>query len=420
MGGAIPIITALSNVFRGQQQGAQASDQYQEQLRQQQVADQLQRALLMGKLQDYQRSETARGALAPDDQKFLDLYGPEALQKRNATKSRADDWRGQLIQMAQDPSKTPEQKVYLYRMALKLQDNPDAAQDVEAELRASGLFTREAPDPAISAARGKFYKDIGGLPVGATASDASGLAASAASAGVPEGDIAEGMRLRGFGTAENPSQKTLDSPLATIKGINVVTPDGVPWSNPMDTLRTAISKGGVVLSDQGKQALALNEAANDDLDNLLATGQAVLPGATASRFAKGAAPYKVGAEAFFGVPDASAYNAAKIALITHLRAVANAARVNQQELAQVNGALANAHSYPALQAAVEQARSLLAKSRKYLVKTGSMNIDTGNPKLAPSKSDMPPVSMVPLGTKRKISGSWYQNADGTVEETTGP
>jgi hypothetical protein len=199
----------------------------------------------------------------------------------------------------------------------------------------------------------------------------------------PPNDVAPRIKLflqqaKMHPTPASAADKLGQTQVGLLKGLNVVDPNtGLPWSIPTDSYNEAIKKGGVPISDKAKEALNLNRSADQDLDNLLSAGQGVLPGADASGLSKALAPYSVAAKSTFGDVNAASFQAAKIGMITHLRAVANASRVNAQELKQVNDALINAHSYPQLQAAVAQAKDLLAKSRQYFLKAGRLSGSVG-------------------------------------------
>ena len=393
MGGFVRNFAPYAAVLQGQQQGEAANQAYQKQIQDRQLEDLLRRQLLLGQLRDARSQRDALGALPKDEQQYLNLPGASIgdWQKRQDVKVQATAMRDQIYQSALDPNLPLEEKLRRMQMVVNLDQHPELMS--LPEYQKFGSATEKTPtrpfhpftaDSTVQAFEGY---DASGKPI-----------------------------LQSLGAAkpaaETPSQKMQDTPLGLLKGINVVSPDGTPWPNTVDTYAQAIAKGGVPISDANQKILAMNMSADAELQNLLSAGQAVLPGGSASGLSKAAAPLKIGTEAFFGEPGAASFRAAQIGLITHLRAVANASRINQAELAQVNGALQNAHSYPALQAAVAQARNLLQKGRANLVKAGSIN---GRSASAPS--DMPPV---PMGMRQKFNGKWYENVDGTVREVTNP
>src|SRR5262249_6527753 len=130
-------------------------------------------------------------------------------------------------------------------------------------------------------------------------------------------------------------------------------------------------------------------------------------------FASAIAPETLRLRNMMGSPEVAAFNASKIAMITHLRAVANAGRVNVQELEQVNGAIAGARNYQQLAAAVRQARRLLEIGRQNLVKSGRLNVSalTAGP---------PGMGGMPRGDGRTPLPTGVPRTPGIGAVSTGP
>ncbi len=210
-------------------------------------------------------------------------------------------------------------------------------------------------------------------------------------------------RYKELGT-KNKQQELFNTPVGELPAnMFVVTPDGKGWPDPTTTYGDALRAGGSEVSAKGKDTLLQMDAADAGLNDLLQAGQRVLPGGSGG-VANALNPLKMRAETALGDPDVGDYNATKIALINHLRAIAGVARVNQQELAQVNDALANANSVPALQAAIAQARKALNRARPSVIRVGKL-VDTGTVKTTSSNDRA--IGWAPDG--RQV----FQRPDGT-------
>jgi len=192
------------------------------------------------------------------------------------------------------------------------------------------------------------------------------------------------------------------------KGANFITPNGDPWPDPTMSASDVFKNGGALITDKGKDALNQAQVAESGFDDMIAQGKKVL----AEGPGMGAAvnPYVRGAKFAFGSVDVAAYNATKINLINHLRAVAGVARVNQAELQTVNDALANAHTYPQLVAAIGVAKQHLERWKRLALRSGQLNRPDGSivmPSSAPVPNRM--YKGQPYATRKGPSGWEYYN-----------
>jgi hypothetical protein len=146
--GAGAALAAFASVLQGRGQGQAESDVYKQQLQQRQIEQQAQQQKLLMELQGYQRANAARDKLSPQDQQTMDLGGSIGdIQKRTATTGRAQAAKQQLIGMANEGNRTPDQKIAMYRMAFGLDQNPDSIVDVEKFLKDEGVGSAPKATP---------------------------------------------------------------------------------------------------------------------------------------------------------------------------------------------------------------------------------------------------------------------------------
>jgi len=128
---------------------------------------------------------------------------------------------------------------------------------------------------------------------------------------------------------------------------------------------------------QERQALEQAGMAMTGFDDMLKAGRKVLPMTTGpgAILATGERWYQAKA----GDPNVTRFNATKTNLINHLRAVAGVSRVNQTELEMASEVIQNAPTYPALKAAVEEARKRLLQSQHEIEsRTSQYGVDMGD------------------------------------------
>jgi hypothetical protein len=151
--------------------------------------------------------------------------------------------------------------------------------------------------------------------------------------------------------------------------------------------------------------------------------------------AKGVLPEKPGLGAIAGTgerwlkfqegdPAVTKFDASKTALISHLRAVANASRVNQYELAMASNAIGEAKSYPALEAAVQEAQKRLdeiqqASQQYYPNMPGAPAMNSPMPQQAqaPQQTEpqgMPEGAQLMPGKTTRDGNPVYQLPDGRL------
>ncbi len=138
--GAGAALAAFASVLQGRGQGQADSEVYKQELQQRQLQQQAQSQELLMKLKAYDRAEQARAGAPKDEQQYLDLGGSvENYDKRKALSGRAQSVAQQLVGMANETNRTPDQKLALYRMAVGLQQNPESVEDIEKMLKDEGI-----------------------------------------------------------------------------------------------------------------------------------------------------------------------------------------------------------------------------------------------------------------------------------------
>jgi hypothetical protein len=142
-------------------------------------------------------------------------------------------------------------------------------------------------------------------------------------------------------------------------------------------------KGDAKLTGPEKKVIDTAPAAKAGLQQLVEASHGVLP-EHESWGAATIAPLERFAEKHKGNEALATFNGKKSALIMHLTAVAQAARVNQETIDEINSSIAGANTVDALQAAVTSASELLDTSVAS-IKANNPYAAIGTDSLAPSK-----------------------------------
>ena len=139
MGGFLRSFAPYAAVLQGQQQGQNATDYYRQQAQQKQIEDQLNRALLMGKLQDMQTQQKALAAAPPEEQQFLNLHGNvKDWTSRQERTTKANSVSDQMYQDAMDPSKSAQERMDLFQRSANLRAHPELIDLPENQRYGSG------------------------------------------------------------------------------------------------------------------------------------------------------------------------------------------------------------------------------------------------------------------------------------------
>jgi hypothetical protein len=168
--------------------------------------------------------------------------------------------------------------------------------------------------------------------------------------------------------------KLMQTPVGWARGLTILTPDGEPWPYPQETVGSAFAKGAIVLNDTSAKAFALMQSAKKGLDNLLVVARPVLPKEPSAGAALG--PVARWMRRQIGDPMVQRYFEAQSTSISYVRALANAGRINQRELDVILRGINQANSYPALAAAVKQAKLIIDYHMEPLVKAGRLELPT--------------------------------------------
>ena len=190
-------------------------------------------------------------------------------------------------------------------------------------------------------------------------------------------------------TAAQGSSKLMQTPVGMVKGLTVLTPDGKPWPNPLDPIGSAFAKGAIVLNDSSAKAFALMQSTKRGFDNLLAVARPVLPKEPSAGAALG--PVARWMRRQIGDPAVQRYVEAQSSVISYVRNLANAGRINRKELDIISRGINQANSYPALAAAVEQAKLIVDYHMAPLVKAGRLMILTTSGAM-PATTEAAPMS----------------------------
>jgi hypothetical protein len=137
MGGFLRNMAPFAAVLQGQQQAQQ-----------QQISDQLNRALLMGKLQDMQTQQKALSGTSPDEQQFLNLGGNvKDWTSRQERTTKASSMADQMYQDAMDPSKPAQERMDLFQRAANMRAHPELIDLPENQRYGSGATKTPPPKP---------------------------------------------------------------------------------------------------------------------------------------------------------------------------------------------------------------------------------------------------------------------------------
>ena len=131
MGGFLRNMAPFAAVLQGQN----ATDYARQQAQQQQITDQLQRALLMGKLRDMNDQQAAMGRQPKDVQDRLNLGETMAdVDKRQTAKGRIANWKKDIGAALLDPNRPMDERQKLLGIYANVNDDSDPA-DIEKQLK---------------------------------------------------------------------------------------------------------------------------------------------------------------------------------------------------------------------------------------------------------------------------------------------
>jgi len=204
--------------------------------------------------------------------------------------------------------------------------------------------------------------------------------------------MAQAAALKQKLAEQAPAQKFENTPIGALTGRTMLTPGGKPWPDPRMTVGEAARRGGILLTDKDADQFASSIAAEKNLDTLLQAGGMVLPkkvptgiGETARDIAINPAKRYILAKVD---PRYAGYEHAKAGIISYVRELARAGRINNSELNLIVSRLNNAQTFPALKSAVDTARQIMRQDRATLVRAGRLS----------ESSEPPIIGYTPDGT----------------------
>lgn len=209
------------------------------------------------------------------------------------------------------------------------------------------------------------------------------------------------------GQKQTAADKFWDLPVSDHAGdVFFIKADGTPWEKLMMSRRDAAAQGALPISKVGKDNLQQIDSALDGMNRLLETGKDALP-MTEGGVKNVVNPLVRKAAGALGLSEYQKVQADMITQINHLRAIAGVARVNASELNTVKGSITSATSYPALVAAINEAKPTLQKMRQRTIIAGRMDTP-GN------SGGKPQVKQKWAADGSKIyqwpNGKWYHQA----------
>jgi hypothetical protein len=360
MGGFFRNIAPYASVFQGQQQGQAASNYAQQEVEQRKIQDQLQRALLMGKLQDMQAQQKALSGLPADEQQFLNLPGGNVKDwtSRQERTTKASALADQMYQAAMDTSKPVQERMDLFQRAASLRVHPELIDLPENQKYGSGTtkpptqpFRPFTADSTVQAFEG-YGPD--GKPI-----------------------------IQPLGAAKAPAtseDKFNDMPIGAVPGKTWLKPDGTPFEDPGMSVRDARAAGGVLLTDKDRDLLGQAQEASANLDGILETGEKVLPKSTEPGVGNLVLDPIKRSIRMRTDPTYAAYAHSLAGIIPYMRNLAGVGRVNQTEMDLIVSRLQNANTLPALQSAVTEANRIINNAKANLTKAGKFTTsgDSGN------------------------------------------
>ena len=355
-----PFVTAFSTIAGGQQQTAAQAAAYNQQVQARALEDQLRRAQLMMQLEDAMSQRKAMETLKPDDQRALLLGESYAdIQKRQALSGRVQTWKSMIGQALIDPDRPLDQKKKLLQLYGTIDENSDPG-DIEKQLKDFGGLGDKPGRPF------ELVDKDTGLPVYVT--DPAHPPANA----IP---VSEFNALRN--PSRNPSMKFGETPIGALTGQVMLKPNGEAFSDPRMTVDQGIAQGGVLLTNKAADQLHLSVSAEKNLDTLDQAGKQVLPAQVPTGLGETFADVTINParRALLARVDPryAAYEHSKAGIISYVRDLANAGRINQAEMNIIVDRLNNAQTYPALQSAVDTAKAIIRQDRSSLVKGGTLS-----------------------------------------------
>lgn len=355
-----PFATSFATILGGQDQSNQAAALYQQQVRERTLEDQLRRQQLLMQLQDMTATQKVLSGLPQDEQNYLRLGGTvDAYQKRQDMTTQASALADQLYQRGLDPNLPMDQRVQAMGAAAQLRAHPELVPQYKDLVSGIGGKTNR-PYTLVD-------KDTG-APV------AWDQVSPPPPNAIP---ISEYNALKNP-SRQTPVQKFGETPIGALPAGGVMLkPDGTPFTDPRMTVNDAMNAGGVLLSGAGAKQYNLSKAAEQNLDVLDQAGKQVLPanvpsglGETVRDVAINPARRALLARVD---PKYAAYEHSKAGIISYVRDLANAGRINQAEMNIIVDRLNNAQTYPALKSAVDTARQIIQQDRAGMTRTGQFS-----------------------------------------------
>lgn len=354
--------TSLATVLGGQAQANQATALQAQEIQQRQLEEQLKRQQLLMQLQDMTATQKALGTLPQDEQNYLRLGGSvDAYQKRQDLSTQASALADQLYQRGLDPNLPMDQRMQAMSAAAQLRAHPELVPQFKD--LTSGIGGKQTRPYTL------VDKDTG-TPV---AWDQTG------------NPPANAIPISEYNNLHNPSrmtpvQKFGDTPIGALPGGGVILKlDGTTFADPRITVDEAMAKapGSVLLSGPEAKQYNLSKSAEQNLDVLDQAGKQVLPANVPSGFGETVRDIAINParRALLAKvdPKYAAYEHSKAGIISYVRDLANAGRINQAEMSIIVDRLNNAQTYPALKSAVDTARDIIQKDRAGLARTGQFS-----------------------------------------------
>ena len=357
--------TALSTILTGQANANQDRAAYNAQIQQRQLEEQLKRAQLMMQLQDASEQRKLLSGLPQDEQTYLKLGGSISdYTKRGERSTKANALADQYYQQSLDPNLPMDQRLRAANLAAQYRAHPELVD--EAAQLGKGIGEKGP--------RGFLLVDKDtGLPWQGQGQAPDNY--------IP---VSEYNNLHNP-SRETPVQKFGDTPIGALKGQTMLKTSGEPFTDPRMTVDEAIAEGGALMTNDAAKRFGSSVSAERNLDTLDQAGKQVLPANVPTGFGETLRDITVNParRAILARVDPryAAYEHSKAGIITYVRELAKAGRINQAELDIIVDRLNNAQTYPALQSAVGTAREIIQQDRASLTQAGKLSPSAGNSSL---------------------------------------
>lgn len=355
---------ALGNVMSGQADAQQQMEMQRQLMQQRQVDEMIRRQQALMQMQAFQEQNEAMKTLSPEDRKamvlgesYTDIVKNKTFTTERATQASAA--ADQFYQMSLDPSLPMDQRLRAASLSAQLRAHPELMDQIKDLSQGIG---QRAAKPYILVDRDT------GNPVDWTPGTQP---------------PANAIPISEYNALHNPArmtpvQKFGNTPIGNLPGGAVMLkPDGTTFTDPRMTADDAIAQGGVMLSGAAAKQYNLSKSAEDNLKVLQQAGQQVLPATVPTGLGETVSDIYINpAKRYFLAktdPRFAAYEHSKAGIISYVRDLANAGRINQAEMNIIVDRLNNAQTYPALQSAVDTARQIIVQDRQSLTKAGQFS-----------------------------------------------